>query len=566
MKTHSYQQTTCTIWKTLLLLCVALMAHLCVATAQDVQFQWAGLLTPNRAGEEVIDLVVDHEGNAIQAHTAFLWREEGARNYYTSNVVFKLSMNGDVLWRHQGLPRIASLTTDANGAVYAVGTARGDSSRPVRADYFERAGIATEGSGAAYVAKFSREGALEWVRLIGGQAQVWMRNVAVDSEGNYYIIGGYLGEPVIGEKLPASTLAPKGGKLFVAKFSPAGDVLWVGASKKIEHPSIEPFGAISMITSFDMEMNLTMVFSLTHVVADFTSSAEPNPGSVIQFSKEGELIRQTNISLPEYPEYRALPGRRTVAPDGSVYSTTRSQTGSGDWSHLTLHKHDVNGGLLWSRQVDTTVTWVGDVDTVELLTDASGNCYWLGSFMGRRDARALTFADKTLVTRSESELFLAKYSPDGELLWVVQTEGQDPFNTYEDARVSSLAHNRFALAPGGRIVLAGGIMGTVRFGDISLIGPRNQGWWGTAYLRYGASLLESQIIAAPALTLEKRTDSLLLSWPSSTPDFVLESTTELESGAWSSVVEGIVQEDGRSVFTENDSGADQRFFRLRRQP
>jgi hypothetical protein len=68
------------------------------------------------------------------------------------------------------------------------------------------------------------------------------------------------------------------------------------------------------------------------------------------------------------------------------------------------------------------------------------------------------------------------------------------------------------------------------------------------------------------LTVERRTDSLLLSWPISMPDFVLESTAELGSTAWNPVVEGIVQEDGRSVFTEDGFGASQRFFRLRRQP
>lgn len=62
-----------------------------------------------------------------------------------------------------------------------------------------------------------------------------------------------------------------------------------------------------------------------------------------------------------------------------------------------------------------------EVDYVSGITnDAAGNIYMVGNFKG-----TASFGSKSLTSKGYYDIFLAKYSPEGQLVWIQQEGGSD---------------------------------------------------------------------------------------------------------------------------------------------
>lgn len=112
----------------------------------------------------------------------------------------------------------------------------------------------------------------------------------------------------------------------------------------------------------------------------------------------------------------------TIGPDGSLYvggrftqslnfgGGVRSTTGSSDYDCFIL-KLDPQGNYVWDRTFGGPST--GIVERVDgLATDSLGNLYAAGWIRGPAD-----LGGGTVTTTGFTDIFLAKYSPSGTLLW-----------------------------------------------------------------------------------------------------------------------------------------------------
>lgn len=126
--------------------------------------------------------------------------------------VAKYSEEGALLWMKQ------------------LGTAHGDFSEGVATDYEGNVymsgytdgslGGANQGRSDAWVAKYSTEGALLWTRQLGTSEADGSAGIATDGEGNVYISGG------TGGSLGGANQGDPSGNTYVAKYSRDGTLLW----------------------------------------------------------------------------------------------------------------------------------------------------------------------------------------------------------------------------------------------------------------------------------------------------------------------------------------------------
>ena len=96
-------------------------------------------------------------------------------------------------------------------------------------------------------------------------------------------------------------------------------------------------------------------------------------------------------------------------------------------------------------------TWVGGAswsNRSDVALDASGNIFVTGSFMGTTD-----FGGITLITTGFNDIFVAKYDPNGNLLWVRGFGGP----SFEFG-------NTVAVDGAGNVVVVGSFRGSVDFG------------------------------------------------------------------------------------------------------
>jgi hypothetical protein len=203
------------------------------------------------SGDSVATLAADAAGNVIVAGVtlgSIGKPNEGGEDIF----IIKYSSAGEVLWRRQkGSPksdRVESVATDPNGNITAVGYTNGW--------LFGR----KAGQWDAFVISYSADGAVRWKHQLGTDTSDFARAVVADAAGNV-IVGATLESDCVLIKYeadgsetwrrlvrsgrteftgitlaPGGTLvvagstggfeAPTGQDVFLAAYSPEGDLLW----------------------------------------------------------------------------------------------------------------------------------------------------------------------------------------------------------------------------------------------------------------------------------------------------------------------------------------------------
>ena len=231
----------------------------------------------------------------------------------------------------------------------------------------------------AFIAKFGSDGSLLWDRTWGGDDEDEAEGVAVDDSGNAYMTGyTYFGA--------GDTDA------FIAKFYAGGSLAW-----DLTWGWIHDEEATDI--ALDKDGNI-------YIVGDTSSfGAGDMDAFIAKFDSSGGLIwdRIWGGSSDDWG-YGV-----SVDEDGNVYivgSTTSFGAGAND---AFIAKFSSNGDLIWDR------TW--GTSSIEgaygIAVDVHGNVYVTGNTQAYH------------LTRLE-DVFIAKFSSDGNLIWDLVWGGSDP--------------------------------------------------------------------------------------------------------------------------------------------
>lgn len=168
---------------------------------------------------------------------SYILESEGAGDMF----LLKFDSNGNFIWVNQiggGLgDEGRSVTTDNSGNIYVTGNFR-NTAYVTGHD----SNIYSNGSADVYLAKYSEDGSLLWIKTFGGTNGDYGLLVKTDQNENIYISGTYEGvvdfDPSESEYFLTSTTNDK--STFIAKFSPIGDFIW---AKSIDNPIQVPYPA-----------------------------------------------------------------------------------------------------------------------------------------------------------------------------------------------------------------------------------------------------------------------------------------------------------------------------------
>jgi hypothetical protein len=220
----------------------------------------------------------DADGNVFVAGFTRGSLEGGRDGRDVDAFVAKYSAAGELLWSRQlgssvGYDERASgVSVDAEGNVIVAGHSFGGLEGDNR------------GSADAFVAKLSADGELRWLRQHGATGHDAAEAVSADGEGNVYVSGQ------MGGVLPGGPSVVLPGNPYVAKYSPAGELLW---EIELEDASA---GSASRITT-DGEGRT--------FIAGYTSGSwgGPNEGLydsfVAELSGEGEVLWVLQLGFEE---------------------------------------------------------------------------------------------------------------------------------------------------------------------------------------------------------------------------------------------------------------------------
>ncbi len=283
-----------------------------------------------------------------------------------------------------------------------------------------------------------------WAKRIGGVLDEDVYDVAVDAQGNIIVVGQFSGSVDFGGG-PLTT--PNGNSdIFVAKFDPNGAHLWsqrYGANgiDGARSVAIDNLGNIVLTGSFQSTVDFgggpfvsvggshdIFVLALSptggHLISRAFGSTGGDEGSAVAIDPAGNAIVSGHIAGP--------------VDFGGGFLTYAG----GDDAFIA--KFTAFGTHLWSKSFgDASAQYIKD-----LATDANGNVYCTGSFVG-----AVDFGGGMLTSLGFIDTMLVKLSSAGAHIWTRQIGGPN-FQSGTGVTVDSL----------GNPIVTGYIQNTVDFG------------------------------------------------------------------------------------------------------
>jgi len=251
-----------------------------------------------------------------------------------------------------------------------------------------------------------------------------------DTNGNVYVTGRFLNETLTFDTI---TLTSNVGSFFIVKYDSDGTILWANSANTAYNYDVHSIcadarGNVYVIGNFNAPTITFGAITLTN-----TNSGNSPEVFLVKYSSDGTVLwaRSAGGSTGEAGKDVTTDGNNNVYITGSftstftIGSTTLTSAGSSD---VFLVKYDPNGTFLWAKSEGSQYTEHGHCVT----TDASGNVYLAGLFA----SSTITIGTTTLTNSVSyeyytSDVFIAKYTPAGEVLWAKSAGGTRNDNVYE---------------------------------------------------------------------------------------------------------------------------------------
>ncbi len=448
----------------------------------------------------------------------------------TDIFVAKYNADGQLLWARQAGGTHADVglgvAVDSLGACYVTGYFGSPAE-------FSGVPLKTTGSFDLFLAKYDPNGKLLWVTNTGTSVGVFGRAIAVDSQGNSYLTGGFKYQAQFGNNtFPNNEFSD----IFVAKYGPTGQLRWAvqlgGEAEDVGTGIGVDDQGRSYVTGYFAGDGFFGDDILTSVgdTDMFVARLDPD-GQLDWVSQAGEAGTTQASALTLDPNGNVL-----VAGyfDQLAFFGTNLLFSSGFYD-LFLTKFDPAGNVLWARNTETSDA----IGAAGVATDGSASVYVTGSFYGPAEFNALT-----LTNGPSAQLFVAKYDTDGNFAGARQAGGASDDFGYAITTVA-----------GGGYVITGTTTGQSVFGSRILDGGSSV---DSVIARVGGSgsetpiTLDIQWLPSGTIQLQFNRDQC--------SDYLLQGSEDLQQWTPLSTPDTL---EGLVTYTEVlGTGNAHRFFRL----
>lgn len=295
----------------------------------------------------------------------------------------------------------------------------------------------------------------EWAKREGFSAYDYGYGTGTDNAGNVYVAGKYEGTADFsGVTLPCAG----NHDIYLAKYTSAGVLTWIRTG-----------GGLLGDYAHAMACDKTTSVYVAGEIEGAKGSIINFPGSAITLTTVGD----NDIFVSKYDLNGTLiwaksdGGYYSEKAEGVSYDAAGNVYVCGFFTDTTIFggviipgagyrdafiaKYDVNGNFQWMKHAGGP----GRDEASSIKTDAAGNSYICG--MMSDNAVFGTTTLNTTGTYGNLDAFIAKYAPDGTLLWVKKAGGD-----YDDVAFSLTMDNA------GKIFVTGEFNGYALFGAIAL--------------------------------------------------------------------------------------------------
>ncbi len=334
-------------------------------------------------------------------------------------VVVKVDSSGKAVWVN-GLggsktERAYGASLDGAGNLYITGHYE-STDIPSGAGFLPNAG-----SYDVFLAKYSADGRLLWVRTAGGPGYDYGHGLLLDRNGDVIVTGAVKEGAVFGKEAIAGT-AGGGNAIFCAKYGPDGELKWLRSSSEVSGSGhgIAVDGANHLYIGGSVAGKGR--FGKVEIAAPTQAAL------VLKLTPEGEALWASVIPGSHGAVYHEIAcdssgrvwGAGMFKGAVSVAGETFESSGEKDYDGLIV-RLDPSGAVRWAH----TMHGPGTDYCLGVATDESGKGYVCGDFSA--DTR---LAGKALATRGSGDVYLAAFDEAGALLWSLTAGGKNNDSAY----------------------------------------------------------------------------------------------------------------------------------------
>lgn len=288
-----------------------------------------------------------------------------------------------------------------------------------------------------FIAKFDNNGNVLWAKSPSGGAGLTqgsrITGVAVDNNGDFYISGKFLFNPITFGSFTLNSTNGTNNNMFLVKYDPQGNVIWA----KTNNGNTYFTGGYNLVgnsLTLDDKGNLILVGVFSGTITVGSQTLTGGGAIVIKYDKLGNIIWAKKIGSCCGGNGEVNPETYSIGSDtnGNSYITGSYNNysitiGSSLLTNLsnnpvtispTLGNHDIFiakydslGNVVWAKRAGGQGDDLGGV----IYVDEFGNSF----ISGRFESATLTFGSNTLIKTGTDkyDIFLAKYDVNGNPQW-----------------------------------------------------------------------------------------------------------------------------------------------------
>jgi hypothetical protein len=277
--------------------------------------------------------------------------------------------------------------------------------------------LPTFGGYDGYVAKYDRNGAIQWAISLGGSDNDYAAEIATDYLGNSFVTGWVGSSAMIGTNLYNFSYNVN---FFVLKVNTSGVIQWVkffnnsGGLSEGKAIAVDGSGLTVAVSGFfQYSADLDSIHITGNYEDAFTAKLNGQTGNV-------DWVRTGGGFSDDEGQGVALDGSMNVIASG-YYKTSATFDGltfpSGSGHDIYLIKYDNNGSIIWGKYA----IGPGQDDGYKIKTDNYNNIYLEGLYEAGVD-----FDGNVLTSVGSYDAYLNKYDPNGNLKWIIHGGGPSP--------------------------------------------------------------------------------------------------------------------------------------------
>lgn len=308
------------------------------------------------------------------------------------------------------------------------------------------------GSWAIYIAKYDVNGTVLWARIAGTAADIKATGICVDASGYISLTGLYLDSASFGDANPVPVYAVAGYDIFIAHYTPMGDLSWVRSAGEQGYDyssSISHDGQGNLFITGEFHISAYNMSAAKVFVAKYDSSGNNTWFTMAQhygnFHQGNDLCTGTGgISYVTGQFFDTL-----------FFDPIHALGAGNIEANIFILKVDSSGNIVWMQSAGAAS---GYTSSNAIGMDAAGSAYITGFYKGTVSFGALSLTGPAGLSY---DVYLAKCNANGDFQWVNKATG--PWNLDDAERIS--------VGKAGDVYIAGNFQDSLTLDSITVYSP-----------------------------------------------------------------------------------------------